>query len=69
MWGYILAAAPVLAWFAWWIRRPHHPRSGGGRFRDVYAQERLGWSRLGREYRNDVPVPPEHAAPGEYDGD
>jgi hypothetical protein len=69
MWGYVLVAVPVLAWFAWRIRRPHHHHTGGGRFREMYSQKSLGWSRLGREYRNDEPTPREHAAPGDYDGD
>jgi hypothetical protein len=69
MWGYWLLGVPVVGWFAWWVRRPHHHHSGGGRFRDSYSQKSLGWSRLGREYRNDAPTPRDHAAPGEYDGD
>ncbi len=66
MWFYGLLAAGVVIWFVWWLRHPHHRRTGGGRYLDGKFPARHD---VATGYQRDTPSPREHAAPGEYDGD
>lgn len=63
----VLAAVLLLLLLRWW-RRPHHHHTSGLRVQDRPWDH--PYSQLGREYRSeDVHTPPEHAGPGEYEGD
>jgi hypothetical protein len=62
MWGYVLAGTAGLTWFVWWVRRPHHHRTTGGRSGEGPFPSFL-------TVDDEEQPPPDPRLPRDYDGD